>query len=65
MSAGLMPHGVFELAAVVTACGYSLADAGGARERLFFFARVTLPLLAVAAVVETYVSPMLMEQFLV
>lgn len=65
LAAGLAPHGVFEFAALIAACGYSLAGKGDGRERLAFFGRAVLPLLAVAAAVETYVSPALMEHFLI
>jgi hypothetical protein len=64
LAGGLLPHGVPELGALCLACGYALAAPAVMRERLLFAARVVLPLFAVAATVEVFVSPAVMERFL-
>lgn len=58
--AGLLPHGVLELSALFLACGAGLAGAGTGEKRNLFL-RTVLPLLAVAAVTETWVTPLVME----
>lgn len=70
---GLLPHGIFELPALLLAAGYALAvvlrrfrrrqgPPFGAKMR--YLAGVIIPLLAVAAVIEVYVSPRVMGLFL-
>lgn len=64
LAGGLAPHGVPELGALCLACGYALAAPAGMRRRLAFAARAVLPLLALAAAVEVFVSPAVMERFM-
>jgi stage II sporulation protein M len=75
--AGLLPHGIFELTAILIAGGYgfwlgtrtfrsivyheSLRPAIGAAFRAYY--RTILPLLLVAAVIEAYLTPILIQTF--
>lgn len=57
---GLLPHGVPELSALFLACGAGAAGiAAGEKKDLFL--RAVLPLLAAAAALETWVTPVVME----
>lgn len=58
---GFLPHGVFELAALVMASALVFFRPGSSfKDRMAFFVRPVFPLLVVAALVEAYVSPALM-----
>lgn len=68
---GLAPHGVIELPALLLAAGYALASfylrfrnhkIPSFTQRMAFIARVLLPMLAAAAVVEVYITPHLLRQ---
>ncbi|TDA70365.1 MAG: stage II sporulation protein M [Clostridia bacterium] len=61
LAAGILPHGVVELGALVAACGYAPRVRIGPGERFRFFLRVPLPLLAVAAMLEAFVTPALIN----
>jgi hypothetical protein len=58
--AGLVPHGVPELSALFLACGAGLAGAS-TTERKALFLRTVFPLLTVAAVTETWITPLVLE----
>lgn len=60
LAAGLLPHGVPELSALFLACGAGAADVA-ADEKKDLFLRAVLPLLAVAAALEAWVTPAVME----
>ncbi|GAF24697.1 uncharacterized membrane protein [Moorella thermoacetica Y72] len=60
---GILPHGVFELSALVVACALAFSRPGGSfKDRMAFFLRPTFPLLVVAALVEAYISPVIMAR---
>lgn len=70
---GLAPHGVIELPALLLAGGYALSTAGlrlrgreapPVRRRMAFLLKVILPMLAIAAVVEVYLTPHVLAQVL-
>ncbi|MEW6458974.1 MAG: stage II sporulation protein M [Bacillota bacterium] len=70
--AGIAPHGVIELPALFLAAGLALAIAAqrlkggvtpGFGRRLDFLLRVVTPLLAAAAVVEVYITPLVINRF--
>lgn len=60
LAAGLLPHGVPELSALFLACGAGIAGAAPG-EKFALFRRVVVTLLAVAAVLETWVTPEVMR----
>lgn len=57
--ASLGPHGVFELAALLWACSSGIASMPSVQKRLILI-RGIVPLLAVAAVIEVWVTPVVM-----
>lgn len=73
--AGLVPHGIFELPAIFISAALGLAlarsliaEAGGRRDAAAdavrlggIFLRVVVPLLAVAAVIEAFITPALLQ----
>ncbi|MDK2974951.1 MAG: stage sporulation protein [Methanofollis sp.] len=75
LAAGLVPHGIFELPAIFIAAALGLglarsllADLSGTRDAAAealrlggLFLRVVVPLLAVAAVVEAFITPALLQ----
>lgn len=58
--AGLVPHGVPEFSALFLACGAGMAGVAFDR-KVTMFQRAVLPLLTVAAVLEVWVTPELMQ----
>lgn len=60
LATGLLPHGVPELSALFLACGAGIAGAAPG-EKFALFRRVVVTLLAVAAVLETWVTPEVMR----
>lgn len=74
---GVLPHGIFELSALILSCALGLLICRTGTERIFkksdtpFFRRVldcirvfltfSVPLLLVAALIETYVTPALLN----
>ncbi len=72
-AAGLVPHGIFELPAIFLAAGFALAAVAGRfarhglpslRHRFSFIFRTIIPLLLIAAVIEVYVTPLVITWFL-
>lgn len=70
--AGIAPHGIIELPALFLAAGFALALTAqrlkgrgipGPVRRLGFLLRAITPLLAVAAVVEVYITPLVITRF--
>ncbi|MGI9862530.1 stage II sporulation protein M [Moorella naiadis] len=61
---GLAPHGVFEITALILACGYAFAGPADISSRARFFVRNVTPLLALAALLEVYVTPVVMQYLL-
>lgn len=68
---GLLPHGVIELGALFLACGASFYFGGLRREGKFIWIRLlgtyfmlVLPLLVLAAAVESFITPVLIQRFL-
>ncbi|MDI6709254.1 MAG: stage II sporulation protein M [Bacillota bacterium] len=70
---GLAPHGVIELPALLLAAGYALStahlrlygrDAPSVGRRMAFLLKVVLPMLAVAAAAEVYVTPHVLARVL-
>lgn len=58
---GILPHGVFELAALVMASAMVFCRPGSSfKDRMAFFVRPVFPLLLTAALVEAYISPAIM-----
>ncbi|MBE3582141.1 MAG: stage II sporulation protein M [Thermoanaerobacteraceae bacterium] len=58
---GILPHGVFELAALVMASAIVFCRPGSSfKDRMAFFVRPVFPLLLAAALVEAYISPAIM-----
>nr|WP_243137678.1 stage II sporulation protein M [Desulfofundulus thermobenzoicus] len=56
---GMLPHGIPELSALCLACGIGMSDMM-AHDRARTFFRLVLPLFVVAAVLETWISPLVM-----
>jgi len=72
-AAGIAPHGVVELPALLLAAGFAFALAAkrlrgktvpGLGSRLGFLLRVIAPLLLMAAVLEVYLTPLVLARFL-
>jgi stage II sporulation protein M len=75
--AGLLPHGIFELAGIFIACGYGLwlgykfwrlvryneSFKQYFIESLINFVKIVLPLLLVAALIETFVTAQIIKLF--
>lgn len=70
--AGIAPHGVIELPAILLAAGFALALAArrfqnrsipGLGQRFGFLFRVIAPLLFLAAIIEAFVTPVIMAPF--
>jgi len=68
---GLLPHGVIELGALFLACGASFYFGGLRRQGEFIWGRLlgtyfmlVLPLLVLAAAVESFITPLLIHRFL-
>lgn len=60
---GILPHGFFELTALVAACALAFSRPDGDfKNRMAFFLWQTFPLLVVAALVEAYISPVIMAR---
>ncbi|QGP93382.1 Stage II sporulation protein M [Neomoorella glycerini] len=58
---GILPHGVFELAALVMVSALVFCRPGSDfKDRMAFFVRPIFPLLVVSALVEAYISPAIM-----
>lgn len=58
---GILPHGVFEFAALVMASALAFCQPGSSfKDRMVFFLQPVFPLLVVAALVEAYISPVIM-----
>lgn len=71
--AGIAPHGIIELPALLLAAGFAFAMAArrlktrsvpGILGRLGFLLRVIAPLLLAAAVIEIYITPLVLNQSL-
>lgn len=72
-AAGLVPHGIFELPAIFLAAGFALAAVSGRfarhglptlRHRFSFIFKTIIPLLLIAALIEVYVTPLVIAPFL-
>jgi len=66
LAGGLLPHGVIEIPALIMCGGYALAGRAGVKEGrdFFFYLRVVVPMLVLAAVVAVYVSRVLIQKLL-
>lgn len=76
--AGIIPHGIFEIPAIILSMNYGLWLGHGFyrklrfkepfREKLSvairFFSRIILPLLIIAAIVEAFITPAILDNFL-
>lgn len=72
---GILPHGIFEITAIIIAASYGLWLGvrffqtitqkipfwGAFRRAMAVYARVVLPLLLVAALIETFVTPLIIS----